>query len=189
MSVFEYVTVMMSVVLALGVARVLSFFGAIASGKRHFSLSWLHLVWVFLIFAQHVVAWRTIWSMRDVLMFSVGRVVMMLLATSLIFVAARILIPEEPTEGRLDLRDHYFDVRVPFFSMLVALWIFPLTGIVVFGTFTLSEPTVYYRLIWLGLAAVGLLVRRPAIHWVLAGGWFALLIAWFRLPGIGFTGS
>ncbi len=104
MSLFEYVAVMMSVVLALVVARILSFLGVAASGRSRFDLSWLHFAWVFLVFATLVLAWRTIWSMRDQTAFSIGQVVMMLIATSLIFIAARILIPDEPNAERLDLR-------------------------------------------------------------------------------------
>ena len=103
--------------------------------------------------------------------------------------AARILIPEEPTEERLDLRDHYFDVRVPFFAVLTALWIFPLTGIAVFGSFSLFAPIVLFRLVWLALAAVGLLVQRPALHWILAYVWFAVLIAYFALVGVEFASA
>ena len=189
MSVFEYVAVMMSVVLALVVARILSFVGAVASGKSRFDISWLHFAWVFLIFATLVMAWQTIWNLRDQPAYSLGQVVMMLIATSLIFIAARILIPDEPTEERLDLRDHYFDVRVPFFAVLMVLWLFPLVGMAIFLSFSLFSADVLCRIAWLTLAATGLLVKRTFVHWILACVWFAVLIAYFALVGAEFAGG
>ncbi len=189
MSLFEYVSVMMSVVLALVVARILSFLGVAASGRSRFDLSWLHFAWVFLVFATLVLAWRTIWTMRDQAAFSIGQVVMMLIATSLIFIAARILIPDEPNAERLDLRTHYFDVRVPFFTVMTVVWVFPLAGMAIFRSFSFSSPDVFCRLAWLALAAIGLLVRRPVVHWILAFSWFAVLVVYFALVGAEFAGS
>ena len=189
MSLFEYVAVMMSVVLALGVARILGFVGAIASAKSRFTISWLHLAWVFLVFANHLVAWQTIWRLRDQSVFSVAQVAMMLVATSLIFVAARILVPDEPNEERLDLRDHYFDVRVPFFSVLALLWLFPLAGMAIFRDVSLFSPDVLFRLAWLALATTGLLVPRPVLHWLLAGAWLVVLVGYFGVVRGAFAGA
>lgn len=187
MSLFEYVAVMMSVVLALAVTRILVFLGTIATPKSRLKISWLHLAWVILIFSTLVLAWQTIWSLRDQPTFHVTQVVMMLCATSLIFIAARILIPEEPAERRLDLRQHYFEVRVPFFLVLAVLWLFPLAGMAIFRNFSVWSPEVLCRVAWLAFAVVGIAVRHPAVHWLLAGAWFAVLFVYFALTGAEFS--
>ena len=112
----------------------------------------------------------------------------MLLATSLIFIAARILIPDEPSEEPLDLREHYFDVRIPFFAVLAVQWMFPLAGMAAWGGFSLTTPAVFFRIVWLVLAAIGLLVARPSVHWILANVWFAVLVAYFA-SYTAFTGT
>ena len=189
MSLLEYVAVMMSVVLALVIARILTFVGTLATGRSRFALSGLQLTWVALVFCNLILAWQTIWGLRGQPSYPISQVVMMLMATGLIFIAARILIPDEPADETLDLEKHFFAIRVPFFSTMALLWVFPLAGLAIFRTFDVLSADVLCRSAWHTLSIAGVLVRKPAAHRIIMVAWVGVLIVYFALIGADFSES
>jgi len=108
---FEFITVAISIVLALGVSRLLDVFGpALRPDQR----SWIHFGWVVHKFFNHLLWWWSLWLLREtrwnlgLFMFEmVGPVVLYLQATAL-------ATPSERT--RASWEDRFFEIRLPFFA-------------------------------------------------------------------------
>ena len=183
MDVFEYVAVMVTVVLALGLSHILTCVAAMLSNRERVRPYWVLLVWAFSLLALHLQAWLVLWSRRDQERFPVIQVTMMLVAAAFIFVSARILVPEIRSDRSVDLREHFFRIRVPLFATLSVFWLFPIVGRLMFASGTYGEATMLVRFSLMGLSVSGLLIRDARWQSVLAVLWFTLLVSHMALVG------
>ena len=183
MDVFEYVAVMVTVVLALGLSHLLTSLASMLVHPGRVRLYWVHFVWAFSLLALHLQAWLVLWTRRDQEEFPLIQVTMMLAAAALIFVSARVLVPELSSSKVVDLREHFFRIRAPLFSTLSVFWLFPTVGTLMVTSGSYSDATMLFRFSLMGLSVSGLLVREPRWHSVLAVGWFALLVSHLALIG------
>ena len=123
MSDFEYASVVVSIVLALGIADILRFIADTfreSSGRR---LYWVHLLWVVVLLQLHVEFWWRMWSFRELV--TVGPSLgLVLLGPAILFVTTRTMLPAGATDG--DLQAVFFRRKKLFFAMLVLLNIWAL---------------------------------------------------------------
>jgi hypothetical protein len=116
LSVFEYSTSIISIVLGLAVAHLLSGVTAplrLASTSRP---SWIFLVWcvswILVVFGGWYGAWA---ALRDVETLPFLNFLLVFATACVIYAAARILVPEFPDNSLPDLQAHFERVRRPFF--------------------------------------------------------------------------
>ncbi len=183
MDVFEYVAVMVTVVLALGLSHLLTSLASMLVHPERVRPYWVHFVWVSSLLALHLQAWLVLWTRRNQDQFPVTQVTMMLAAAALIFVSSRVLVPELSSSRAVDLRAHFFRIRVPLFAILSVFWFFPTVGTLMFTSRAYSDATMLFRFSLMGLSVAGLLIRDPRWHPVLAVGWFTLLVSHLALIG------
>ena len=164
MSVFEYVSVMVGMVLALAVSHVLNFIATLISSPDRVKGYWLHYLWTALILAMNLHAWLLLWTFHGRSEFDVTMLGTMLFVAALIFIVARVLVPELQPDQRLDLRTHFLQIRVPFFLTLSLCWLFPVLGSIVFEGRELYDPLVLARTILLGLSLSGMLIKNLTWH-------------------------
>ena len=111
MSKFEYVTVFISIVMALAVSEVLLGLGRLIRERGRVVMYWTHVAWMVLaIFAMTQHWWGT-WSYEPI-PFESYRSFLALLAPSLTFVVIGLLItPQFPIDGEIDLRAQFLAIR------------------------------------------------------------------------------
>lgn len=118
MSDFEYASVVVSIVLALGIADILRFIADIFRESGDRKLYWVHLLWIFVLLELHVEFWWRMWGFRDIV--AVGpSLTFVLLGPAVLFVATRTMLPATGPDA--DLRALYFRRRAPFFVLMVLL--------------------------------------------------------------------
>ncbi len=121
MSDFEFISVVLAIVVGLGITRILS---GLASALEHRSTlrsDWIVLSWAILVLLWQVLFWLgTVNSARARSEFTVANFGILLLAAVALFFGASLVLP-----GRIgpetDLRQHYGTVRKPFFLVVLAL--------------------------------------------------------------------
>ena len=116
MTDFEYASVVVSIVLALGIADILRFIADTfrESGER--KIYWVHLLWILILLELHVEFWWLMWNFRDTV--AVGPILgFLLLGPALLFVATRTLLPASSSDT--DLQSLYFRRKTPFFVVMV----------------------------------------------------------------------
>jgi hypothetical protein len=184
MTIFEYLMVMVSIILGLSITQVLRGLSKLArSGQRSIAVA---LYGAFL-FALHVQTWWALWDLSIVPEWNFLFFLLLISIPSVLFATSELLFPMATT-AETDWNAHYESVRKWFLSVL-ALWTaLALLETRIFLGVPLTHPYRIVQLSILGLIITGILVpARRAQNWI-AGGILSLLIAGqlvFRLlPGL-----
>lgn len=123
MSDFEYASVVVSIILALGIADILRFIVDTfrePGGRRIF---WVHVLWIIVLFQLHVEFWWRMWSFRDLITVGSG-LGLVLLGPAVLFAATRTLLPTDDSDT--DLKALFFRRKTLFFVLLALLNIWAL---------------------------------------------------------------
>ena len=172
MDLFEYILIMTSVIFAMAVGQLLLGLGRWAQSTASVRSYHPHSVWVLIMFVMIYANWWANWEFRSVA-WTLPMYAYMLIAPTLAFFACTLLIPQSFEHHEVDLEEHFFRIRRPFFR---AVFVFTL-AILIDGSLVDTEP------VWhpgrIGHAAMllgtlgGLSTERPGIHYLSA--WSVLL--------------
>lgn len=169
MSAFEFVTVLISIILGLGITQLLSGIADLIQQWEKVKLYWPHVLWIIMIFVLHVQEWwltfplqasRTVWHLPLFLF-------QMLYPISL-FIAARILFPAANDESSNNLKDFYFRNYRKFFLIVMILSVLSGLGNIFFYSLGVEG--------WL-LNLIMLLVLLIVALWKIKAEWLHQLIA------------
>ncbi len=118
---FDYVSVVLSVIIGLGLTHLLTGFVELVQARDRVRFYWLHTTWAALLFVGIVYLWWSIWGPRALPVWNFGSFLVLLLEAVLlfVFVAAAFLVPR-PTDPPLDLRAHYYQSRRGVFGAYAA---------------------------------------------------------------------
>ena len=123
MSLFEFVTVMISMILALCLGQLLRSASYLAKTDREVIRYRPYALWCVAVFLAVVNHWWSLWDLHDI-EWSYVSFVYMLIAPTLITFAVGLLAPDNAASGHVDLERHFAQVRKPFSRALVAYTIF-----------------------------------------------------------------
>ncbi len=130
MSTFEYMSVMHSIVLALGLARVLGGVADVARDWHRLESKWFFLGWLALLLVLHVGWWFGLWirfgEMSDI---GLWTFLVWFLIPASFYVASRLLIPDFKVGATPDLGQRFDEVRRPFFGCFVLATVPVLPGL------------------------------------------------------------
>ncbi len=182
MSDFEYLTVLIAIILGIGIAHLVMSVGRILGETKTLNISVAHSIWTANILTFLVVFWWWGINLRELREWLFLQYFFLLFDTSLWCLLAAILYPRAiPPE--FDLKAHFARKRKSFFSILVVLAIAdPLTSMIL-GTEHLVDlgwPYLHWMLVCLigGIAAIRYenerFHRAFAIYWGLSMVLFTL---------------
>ena len=117
MTPFEYLAVLISIVLGLGVTELLAGLQRLAHARDRVRFHWLPLIWSALVFVTLVQWWWAAFGFRDQARWNFFSFLLVLLVPVLLYMAAALVLPAEQAEGRYDLREHYFGIHRLFFGV------------------------------------------------------------------------
>jgi len=173
-SQFEYVTVLVSIVIAFALSEILSIWGGLIRNRQRVRPYWVYLGWTILTFLALVQIWWGIWQYRGVEFSNYGRLVLLLSSPLTISLAVFVLQPDFSAGRGIDLHQHYYANRHWFFPLL-ALALFALCANDVVAGQPIWHPENAIRGTGI-LAAVALaLVGRAVFHALAA--LFAIFVA------------
>ncbi len=168
MSEFDYLAVLISIVLGLGIANVLSGFGAIVRARdrlTHFVPTYIHMGNVFLI---HIQMWWSMFGLRNVHHWTFLGFFFTILQPVLLYLMSAFLVPVIPEEGRFDLEKAYFRESSWYAAGLFASVIVSITR----STLTDGHLPVVANLVAHGafatLGAIGFFGHGRRLHMILA---------------------
>lgn len=172
MEFYEFLGVAYSMVLALGLAELLSAMPRVMTPARR---AGIHLFWVGHMLFMHSYFWWQFWSYKDVTADDVTYLWMVfLLATpALLFVASKVLVSDEADEHR-SWKEHFDAKRRAFFGCTIASWV---------AMWILEAEDMFNQdvLIGFGVFTIPLVVAMqvPAIRvqWIVAAIMFVIDIA------------
>lgn len=178
MSLFEFVSVIIAVILALSLGQLL--FGVSALVKARWQVQGFlpHTLWLAAVFLGILAHWWAQWDFRD-LEWTYPGFIYVVLGPTLLFFAVTLLIPDRIGEGSINLRDHFLGVRRVFMLIMLAFIILAwfdgplLQGQAVFGRLG------WLHIGWIGVLLVGISTDDTRANALAAAGWIVLVMfAW-----------
>ncbi len=112
MSPFEFTITLISIVIALGIARILGGYADLIQHRKETEHSWLFLIWFSFLLLTHVGWWFSLWGSSRDEVFSLSQFIILLNVPCFLFIATRLLIPSEGEFHKITKR--YQTLRVPF---------------------------------------------------------------------------
>ncbi len=180
MSLFEYVMILVSIIIGLAIAQMLEGLLRVLRAGRPYRTYWVQSVWVALIFVELVWHWVYRWDLQAHSSWTVWELLFLVLPTIVLFLLAGLLFPQDST----DLRSYYLEHRQVFFGLFLGL-------MVVYSVETwwllgldFGNRGDFIRLSIAALCVPLILSRRAGVHAVATVGQ-ALVILVSRLPVLG----
>jgi hypothetical protein len=184
MSIFEYLMVMVSIILGLSITQILRGLSKIARSQTRSVAVTIYGVFLF---GLHVQVWWALWDLNVVPEWNFVYFLLLISVPSGLFASTELLFPMATT-AETNWNTHYESVRKWFLSVL-ALWtVLAMLETRIFIGVPLTHPYRIMQLSILSLIIAGIfLPGRRAQMWI-AGGLLCLLVAGqlvFRLlPGL-----
>ena len=118
MNAFEYLSVLISIILALGMTRVLGGVGEMLQARSHRRIYWVHVIWIINLFLYLVVAWWIFYRWRDQQPWRFCLFVFVLISPTILYLASILLFPREAdVDLATDYKTHYYANHRAFFIL------------------------------------------------------------------------
>jgi hypothetical protein len=166
MTPFDYISVLLSIVISIALAHILTGIARmIRSGVVRFSIPLAQ--WIGFCLFLCVDYWFYIWRLNDQLDWSLTYVGQLLIQASLIYLASHLIVPSSSGDGPMDMTDFFDRNRRKFMSIVIILAI---TNEIL----NLSLPgfgSLHVGLLvaaWIALLSIGIYSNSPKVQLVLA---------------------
>jgi hypothetical protein len=108
MNPFEYVTVLVSIILGLGIAQILTGIADLIHQNDRVKVYWPHLLWILLVLILHVQEWWVTYDLRHYTPWRLPVFLFVMLYPVNLFILARLLFPFGLHDEVVDLKAFYF---------------------------------------------------------------------------------
>lgn len=168
MSPFEYVTVLISIILGLGITLVLTGIAEMIRRWKTITHFWPYLIWIALAFVLHIQEWWTMYDLKSIMTWTLPSFLFVALYPILLFILANLLFPTKWSKKGVDLKEFYFTNYKKFFSCVILL-----AGLSILQNVKLSHYMLQDQLVQFAVLIVfSVMLIRPTknvvVHTILA---------------------
>lgn len=117
MDPFSYLSVLISIVLALGMTRVLQGLGEMLQARSHRRVYWVHALWVLNIFLFLVIGWWVFYRWRFEQNWTFFLFVFVLISPTVLYLCSLLLFPREGDMSVRDYKTHFYANHRAFFTV------------------------------------------------------------------------
>ncbi len=172
MTHFEFISVAVSMVVALSAARLLAALPhVLAPGRRY----WIHALWSLALLFTHMDFWWSIWIYREIDPWTFTGFAVFMLTPALLFLAVSSLVSDSPTTIE-SWRTHFYARHRVFFSLYFAtICSIPLRQMIVLGDVSAPHveglpawPVAALMVVGLAIPVLGIITANERTHAFLA---------------------
>lgn len=116
MGLFEFIMVMLSIIVGLGIAELLTGVANVLQHRLTVRVYWVHSILATVVFLALVQQFWEAWGLRDIPEWTFGALLQMLGGPVCLYLCARLLFPDPV--GNSDLEDHYYGAMRPVWPLL-----------------------------------------------------------------------
>jgi hypothetical protein len=166
MAPFEYIALLASIVIALGITRALTGLGHLLQLRRAIRIYWVHALWIGNVFLWLLLNWWILYRWRAFEDWSFYLFLFVLISPVLGYLLTVLLVPERLEPG-LDMKRHFYANHRGFFALAALLP--PVDAIDTFlkgREHFAAQGTIYVVTLALvfGLCVVGSLTKDERFH-------------------------
>jgi hypothetical protein len=178
---FDYLSVLISIVLGLGITNLLTGLAALVRHRDRVIAYWPLPVWMVTVFLIHVQTWWALFGLRGTEQWSFASFLVVLLQPVALFVMTALIVPDVAGVARIDLRTAFFrETRGFFGALFLALLASLAKNLILSGTFP-EGRNLAAHIVFIAIALVGGVSRSPRIHATLAPLGLILLACYIAL--------
>lgn len=183
MTHFEYISVLISIVIAFGISELLSGWARLLRARERVRFYWIHALLSLFVLVWIVQMWSGFWEFRNHGDWSFFDLMGMLVDFLPLLVIMVIATPSVEGEGPIDLREHYYHNRVLVFGIAAFAMVQLAVSDAVVGGQPVWHAENAIRALGLVVALTLAVSRSERVHGALLGFAFVLLsvfaaVAW-----------
>ncbi|NNF37073.1 MAG: hypothetical protein HKN71_00280 [Gemmatimonadetes bacterium] len=175
MDLFEFITVMISVILALAAAQIFLGIAPLLQTRQSVRLSATHGAWVMNLFVITFLHWWSLWDFRE-LSWTFPMFGLSLVGPSLMFFAATLINPHDVGREPVDLASHFRDIRRPFLAVFVVMMVFFTLDGPLFGTEVPFNRLRLAQVVIIGITGAGVFIRSDRVQLAISLVTLALVV-------------
>lgn len=184
MSNFDYLSVLLSIIVGLGLSRILSSFGELVLRRTRVRFYWVSLLTAAIVFLAHVEFWWSAFGFRDITEWTFFSFLLLLLISIALYLLSVLVLPDPSGEDTVDLRLHYFENHRWFFSTAAVYLLLNASFDLLVDGEPLLHPVRPFQVSFFVLIASAASTRREVFHQVVAVLSFTLFLAQIALIGL-----
>lgn len=118
---FEYVSILISIILGLGITQLLSAFSDLLYHYRKVKFYWPHTIWLVFILFLNLQDWFITFKLKDKMEWNLPALLFVLLYPIALFVITKMILPTNESEERYNMKSFYFSqYNITFLMMAVS---------------------------------------------------------------------
>jgi hypothetical protein len=181
MGSFDYLSVLISIVLGLGLTNLLAGLAALVRQRGRLIGYWPLPTWMVTVFLIHVQTWWALFGLRDMQRWSFAAFLVVLLQPVALFVMTALIAPDLSSTGKVDLRAGYFRETRWFFGALIFALLASLGKNLILTGAMPEGRNLGAHILFIVIALVGGISRNGRVHSILAPLGLGLLACYIGL--------
>lgn len=117
-SAFEYVSILVSIILGLGITQILSSFSDLLYHFKKVKFYFPHSIWVGFVLFLHIQDWFVTYQLKDKMVWRLPELLFVLLYPISLFIAAKMLLPTNENEEKFNMKIFYQSQFPMIFSVI-----------------------------------------------------------------------
>jgi hypothetical protein len=168
MSAFEYVSILVSIILGLGITQLLSAFTDLLYNYKKVKFYLPHTIWIVFLLFLHIQDWFITYQLKDNAVWYLPELLFILLYPISLFIIAKLILPTNHLEESVSMKTFYFtQYPIIFLMMSFAVIISVALNMYLLKKNITQELPIFIFLITL-LSITGFKIKKPIVHLGLA---------------------
>lgn len=174
MDQFNYLAVLISIILGLGITQLLSGFGRWIEHRTTFRAYGPAICWTFVLLVIQVQCWWSMFGLRDETNWTFLKFLAVLMQPILLYLQSIVVLPSA-SSTTLDLRNNYYAQRQWFFGLMIAILVASLTKDLILNGALPGTMNLGFHALMLVTAGIAMATDRPRVHAVIGYGSIAMI--------------
>ncbi len=163
MSIFEFVLVMASLILAIGITVLLRHISSIVTNRQSIELDGVAIGWMVFLFLSATSMWWSFWDYSKV-EWTYPLYMFLLACPTLQFLAISMLVSTDTSKSGASLTETFAQIRLPFFILMAVVQVLLSWDGWAFGVEPFWNSLRLIQVVFILIYIVGAITPKPLIH-------------------------
>jgi len=168
MDAFNYLSVLLSIIIGLGISQLLTASGRLIKHRNLVHFHWPSLLWAGVLLLIFVQSWWAMFVLRHYTDWTFPAFAIVLLQAIALYMVAAVVLPENVDGAGVDLRIHYETHKNWIFGFLLAAIVASISkDVILYGRFAAPANLAFHAMFAISCVSA-MLVQRARFHDILA---------------------